>query len=176
MMDAELLARSSQGDDAAFRILYERHVKAVFSFAWLLMNSKADAEDVTQECFLVLMRKAAAFDPSKAQVRTWMLSVTRAAATRWVTQFGAPGTAPTGRVCVCGCSGEDDADTPDRTAARHLRSSSRSWKSALRKVLEERGDGYERRLSSRDHGVAEACRRTVTNRRRLGMKARLTAR
>lgn len=77
MTDAELLARSSQGDDTAFRVLYERHVKAVFSFAWLLMNSKADAEDVTQESFLVLMRKAAAFDPSKAQVRTWMLSVTR---------------------------------------------------------------------------------------------------
>jgi RNA polymerase sigma-70 factor (ECF subfamily) len=77
MTDAELLARSSQGDDAAFRMLYERHVKAVFSFAWLLMNSRADAEDITQESFLVLMRKAAAFDPTRAQLRTWMLSVTR---------------------------------------------------------------------------------------------------
>jgi RNA polymerase sigma-70 factor, ECF subfamily len=77
MTDAELLAKSLQGDDAAFRILYERHAKAVFSFAWVLMNSRADAEDIAQESFLVLMRKAAVFDPSKAQLRTWMLSVTR---------------------------------------------------------------------------------------------------
>lgn len=41
------------------------------------MNSRADAEDIAQESFLVLMRKAAVFDPSKAQLRTWMLSVTR---------------------------------------------------------------------------------------------------
>ena len=77
MTDAELLTKSLQGDDAAFRILYERHVKAVFSFAWVLMNSRADAEDITQELFLVLMRKAAVFDSSKAQLRTWLLSVTR---------------------------------------------------------------------------------------------------
>lgn len=77
MTDAELLARSLRGDEAAFQILYERHVKAVFSFAWVIMNSRADAEDITQESFLVLMRKAAVFDPAKAQLRTWMLSVTR---------------------------------------------------------------------------------------------------
>lgn len=77
MTDAELVARSLKGDAAAFQILYERHVGAVFRFAWVILNSRADAEDITQESFLILMRKAAAFDPERAQLRTWMLSVTR---------------------------------------------------------------------------------------------------
>jgi RNA polymerase sigma-70 factor (ECF subfamily) len=77
MTDMELLARSLRGDEAAFQTLYERHASAVFRFAWIFMNSHADAEDITQESFLVIMRRAAAFDPDKAQFRTWMLSVTR---------------------------------------------------------------------------------------------------
>src|SRR5688572_22597661 len=77
MTDFELLTRSLRGDEVAFQILYERHARAVFSFAWLMTNSITDAEDITQESFLVLIRKAAAFDPAKAQLRTWMLSVTR---------------------------------------------------------------------------------------------------
>lgn len=77
MTDGELLVRSLAGEEAAFHILYDRHVRAVFTFAWVIMNSRADAEDITQESSLVLMRRAAAFDPGKAQLRTWLLSVTR---------------------------------------------------------------------------------------------------
>jgi RNA polymerase sigma-70 factor (ECF subfamily) len=56
-------------------VLYERHAPAVFRFAWLLTASGTDAEDITQECFLVLLRKT--FDPEKAQLRTWLLGITR---------------------------------------------------------------------------------------------------
>jgi RNA polymerase sigma-70 factor (ECF subfamily) len=37
----------------------------------------ADAEDITQESFLVLIRKPAAFDPSRAQLRTWLIAVVK---------------------------------------------------------------------------------------------------
>ena len=75
--DAELAARTAQGDSIAFQLLYERHWSAVYRFAWLLTHSVADAEDITQECFLALIRKKAFFDPARAQLRTWLIAVAR---------------------------------------------------------------------------------------------------
>lgn len=66
-----------RGDRTAFESLYEQHWKAVYRFAWLLTNSVPDAEDITQECFLALMRKPSAFDPNRAQLRTWLIGVAR---------------------------------------------------------------------------------------------------
>ena len=77
MTDAELISRAAGGDRGAFEALYDLHGKAVYSYAWLLTRSVADAEDVTQECFLALIRKPEAFDPASAQLRTWLIAVVR---------------------------------------------------------------------------------------------------
>jgi RNA polymerase sigma-70 factor (ECF subfamily) len=77
MTDEEILARAARGDRAAFGNLYERHWKAVYRYAWLLARSVADAEDVTQECFLALIRRPKSFDPARAKLRTWLLAVAR---------------------------------------------------------------------------------------------------
>jgi RNA polymerase sigma-70 factor (ECF subfamily) len=75
--DTELVAGAGGGDRAAFQLLYERHWTAVYRFAWLLTGSVADAEDITQECFLALLRKSASFDPAKGQLRTWLIGMVR---------------------------------------------------------------------------------------------------
>ncbi|HXE63670.1 MAG TPA: sigma-70 family RNA polymerase sigma factor [Bryobacteraceae bacterium] len=77
MTDTELIKSAGGGDRAAFESLYFRHWKAVYSYAWLLTRSVADAEDITQECFLTLIRKAELFDPAGAQLRTWLIAVVR---------------------------------------------------------------------------------------------------
>jgi RNA polymerase sigma-70 factor, ECF subfamily len=77
MTDGDLVRRSAEGDETAFEVLYHRHRDAVYRFAWVLTRSQVDAEDVVQECFLTLNRKAADFDPSRAQLRTWLLGVVR---------------------------------------------------------------------------------------------------
>lgn len=77
MTDADLIARAAGGDRAAFGELYGRHWKAVYRYSWLLARSVQDAEDVTQECFLSLIRLSSSFDPSRAQLRTWLLAVAR---------------------------------------------------------------------------------------------------
>lgn len=61
----------------AFQLIYERQWSAVYRFAWLLTRSVPDAEDITQECFLSLIRKKAFFDPTRAQLRTWLIAVAR---------------------------------------------------------------------------------------------------
>lgn len=75
--DVALVARITRGDSIAFQLLYERHWNAVYRFAWLLTGSVPDAEDITQECFLALIRKRAFFDPARAQLRTWLIAVAR---------------------------------------------------------------------------------------------------
>jgi RNA polymerase sigma-70 factor, ECF subfamily len=75
--DAELISQAAGGSRAAFECLYQRHWKAVYSYAWLLSNSVADAEDVTQDCFLALVRKPRAFDPARAKLRTWLIAIVR---------------------------------------------------------------------------------------------------
>ncbi|MGA7236550.1 MAG: RNA polymerase sigma factor [Bryobacteraceae bacterium] len=82
MSDAELLKRSDRGDETAFLILYGRYRDAVYRFAWATLKSEADAEDVAQECFITLNRKPARFDPSRAQLRTWLLGIARNLALR----------------------------------------------------------------------------------------------
>jgi RNA polymerase sigma-70 factor (ECF subfamily) len=77
MTDGELLRRSAEGDETAFEVLYHRHRDSVYRFAWVLTKSPADAEDVVQECFLTLNRKAAEFDSGRAQLRTWLLGIAR---------------------------------------------------------------------------------------------------
>jgi RNA polymerase sigma-70 factor (ECF subfamily) len=77
MTDAQLLLRTAKGDSTAFELLYERHRKAVYRYCWLLSGSVADAEDVVQECFLALVRKAGTVDPARAQLRTWLIAVAR---------------------------------------------------------------------------------------------------
>jgi RNA polymerase sigma-70 factor, ECF subfamily len=75
--DAQLIRKSASGDAGAFELLYQRHWKSVYSYAWLLTQSVPDAEDITQECFLALIRKPESFDPGRAQLRTWLIAVVR---------------------------------------------------------------------------------------------------
>jgi len=49
----------------------------VHRFAWVILRSEADAEEVAQECFLTLAQRAASFRPERAQLRTWLLGITR---------------------------------------------------------------------------------------------------
>ncbi len=76
MTDEQLIARAARGDQTAFELLWERHWHAIYSYAWLLARN-SDAEDITQEAFLALLRKPAAFDPARAQLRTWLIAVAR---------------------------------------------------------------------------------------------------
>lgn len=75
--DAQLLTSAASGDRRAFELLYQQHWSAVYRYAWLLSGSVPDAEDITQECFLALIRNPASFDSARAQLRTWLIAVAR---------------------------------------------------------------------------------------------------
>src|SRR5262245_59346995 len=80
--EIELIGRAARGDETAFLLVYERHRTPVFRFACRLLGSRALAEDVTQECFLSLMRKPQLFDPGRASLRSYLCGAARHIALR----------------------------------------------------------------------------------------------
>jgi RNA polymerase sigma-70 factor (ECF subfamily) len=75
--EGDLLRRAGRGDEAAFLTLYERHRTPVFRFACRVLGSAAQAEDVTQECFLSVLRRPEAFQAERASLRTYLYAITR---------------------------------------------------------------------------------------------------
>jgi RNA polymerase sigma-70 factor, ECF subfamily len=75
--EAELLLRAGRGDEAAFLLLYERHRTPVFRFACRMLGSAQQAEDVTQECFLSILRRPEAFRAERASLRTYLCAIAR---------------------------------------------------------------------------------------------------
>jgi RNA polymerase sigma-70 factor (family 1) len=52
--DIDLLQRMKEGDEGAFRELYDRHSRQVAAFVFHLTHSAVDAEDILQDTFLKL--------------------------------------------------------------------------------------------------------------------------
>ena len=75
--EAELLLKAARGDEPAFLLLYERHRTPVFRFACRMLGSSPMAEDVTQECFLSVLRRPEAFRAERASLRTYLCAIAR---------------------------------------------------------------------------------------------------
>jgi len=52
--DKELLLKISEGDEAAFRQIFNIYNKTIYSFVENFIHSSADAEEIVQETFLIL--------------------------------------------------------------------------------------------------------------------------
>jgi RNA polymerase sigma-70 factor (ECF subfamily) len=72
-----LLARVREGDRAAFGELYDRFSTALFSLAMRILRDQKQAEDLIQEVFLQVWRKADQFDPERGSFITWSMMMTR---------------------------------------------------------------------------------------------------
>ena len=63
--------------DEDFRDAFHRHKAVVHRFAYRMTGSSSAAEDVVQDCFLILWRKPAAYDPSRGGMQSFLLGVAR---------------------------------------------------------------------------------------------------
>ncbi|MCG8633969.1 MAG: RNA polymerase sigma factor [Desulfobacterales bacterium] len=74
--DAELVALVARGDHKAFEALLDRHQQAVYGFAFYMLRSIPDAEDVAQEVFMRLYRTADNYLPT-AGLRAYLFRIAR---------------------------------------------------------------------------------------------------
>jgi RNA polymerase sigma-70 factor (ECF subfamily) len=75
--DGELLRRAYSGDEDAFIDLYERHRRPLFRFVYRMLGSTTVAEDLTHECFLVLLTQRDRFDPERGALGPFLWGVAR---------------------------------------------------------------------------------------------------
>jgi len=72
--DLEYVTRARAGDTDAFRVLVERHSRALFRLAFRMTGNQQDGEDVVQESFLRAYKQLAKFD-ERASFGTWLYRI-----------------------------------------------------------------------------------------------------
>ena len=75
--DVELLTAVASHDEAALARLYDRYRVILFGLLMRILNNREEAEDVLQEVFLQVWRRAADFDENRGRPFTWLVTLTR---------------------------------------------------------------------------------------------------
>ncbi|MEU4015991.1 sigma-70 family RNA polymerase sigma factor [Microbacterium sp. NPDC028030] len=75
--DQRWAAQAAVGDESAFRELYRAHVRPVYWIAQGILGSAPDAEDVTQETFVVAWRKLPALELRGESILPWLATICR---------------------------------------------------------------------------------------------------
>jgi RNA polymerase sigma-70 factor, ECF subfamily len=71
LSEAEAILRARNGDRAMFEYLYQLHSRRVYAVCLRMVGNTAEAEDLTQEAFLLLLRKIHTFRGESA-FSTWL--------------------------------------------------------------------------------------------------------
>ena len=72
-----LMARIAAGDRAALRQLYAATSAKLFGVALRILSDREEAEDVLQEVYVTVWRRADRYDPARAGVMTWVSTIAR---------------------------------------------------------------------------------------------------
>lgn len=73
--DPALMRRITEGDEAAYRMLVERHIHKMFALANRILHNHDDAEDVVQDAFLKIWTNRENWNHDGAKVTTWLYRV-----------------------------------------------------------------------------------------------------
>lgn len=74
---AAALARIPAGDRAALQTVYRLTSAKLFGVVLRILGERSEAEDVLQEVYLTVWRKAADFDAGRASPMTWLIAIAR---------------------------------------------------------------------------------------------------
>jgi RNA polymerase sigma-70 factor (ECF subfamily) len=74
--DEMLLTQVSTGDQEALAVLFRRYARLVWSVGERIVRNKAEADDLLQEVFLLIQRRASVFDSSKGTAKSLIVHMT----------------------------------------------------------------------------------------------------
>jgi RNA polymerase sigma-70 factor, ECF subfamily len=74
--DELLLSQIGEGHREALSLLFRRHARPIRNVAHRILRNQAEADDLVQDVFLTLFKKAAQYDPAQGKAFTWILNIT----------------------------------------------------------------------------------------------------
>ncbi len=75
LTDEQVLKRLAKGESWAMAVLYDRYARLVFSLALRILNDRAACEEVVQEVFVKVWRRAGEYDPGRGKFSSWLGSI-----------------------------------------------------------------------------------------------------
>jgi RNA polymerase sigma-70 factor, ECF subfamily len=73
--DYDLVAQVAAGDGNAFVSLYDRYFNSIHGFVMSILHDSSLAEEVTQDTFLKLWRRAGQYLAERGSVQGWLLTI-----------------------------------------------------------------------------------------------------
>jgi len=75
--DGDLYRLMMAGSEDAFGVLYQRWSPSVYRFAMHMSGDQHIAEEVTQDTFMMLVRRPSMFDETRGALISWLLGIAR---------------------------------------------------------------------------------------------------
>ena len=75
--DEHLLRQLARGDERAFETVFDRYHRVIYRFAWQMSGDAAIAEEITQEVFMLLIRRPGKYDPRKGSLGGYLFGIAR---------------------------------------------------------------------------------------------------
>ena len=73
--DEELISAICKGEEYAIEILYERYHRFAYSLAYRILRDHQAAEDIVQDAFLSIWRKASSYQVQHGSVHSWLQAI-----------------------------------------------------------------------------------------------------
>jgi RNA polymerase sigma factor (sigma-70 family) len=74
---AAAIAAVGSGDRRALQTVYRLTATKLFAVCLRILGERSEAEDVLQEVYMTVWRKAAVFDPTLSSPMTWLIAIAR---------------------------------------------------------------------------------------------------
>ncbi|XOV66648.1 MAG: RNA polymerase sigma factor [Fluviicola sp.] len=73
----KLISEMQDGSEAAFAQIYDRYSASLYGVINKIVGEESVAQDVLQDCFVTIWKKAPSFNSEKGSFFTWMLNICR---------------------------------------------------------------------------------------------------
>ena len=75
--DEELISAICKGEETAIEVLYERYHRYTYSLAYRILRDSVASEDIVQDAFLSIWRKALSYQAQNGSVQSWIQAIVR---------------------------------------------------------------------------------------------------
>lgn len=75
--DEQLISAICKGEESAIEVLYERYHRYAYALAYRILHDPLASEDIVQDAFLSIWRKASSYQAQNGSVQSWIQAIVR---------------------------------------------------------------------------------------------------